>query len=272
MAGFKLGTATFTYLYECTLEEAIGRIADLGFRAIELTLTPPHPTPWELDQAARRRLLRRCASLGVRPVALQPTFTDINLATLNERLRREAVRQIQECIEVASDLEAGTVVVVPGRARPLIPPPFEDSLALAAASIEACLPLAERLGITLALESTPYSITPDAARLLLLVGRLDHPNVKVTLDVANSFMVESPVEALHAVRPHLALVHVSDTEPARWLHAAVGDGQVDFAPIADALRAIGYQGVTILETTVRHNPDEALRRSRAALERLGWSV
>jgi sugar phosphate isomerase/epimerase len=270
--GLKLGAATYTYLYECTLDEAIRRLADHGFRFFELTSTPPHPTPEELDGPARRRLAQLCARLGIQPLAVQPTFADVNLATLNRGIREESVRQIQGCIQLASDLGASIVVVVPGRVRPLIPPPFADSLAQAAGSLEACLLLAERLGITLALESTPYSITPDAARLLQLVDRLGHPQVGVALDVANNSMVEPPEGALRAVRPHLRLVHVSDTMPTQWLHAAVGDGSLDFASIARTLHEIGYEGPTILETTVADDPDGALRRSRLALEPLGWSV
>jgi L-ribulose-5-phosphate 3-epimerase len=270
--GLKLGAATFTYLYECSLEEAIRRLADHGFPFFELTATPPHPTPEEMDLPARRKLAQLCERLGIRPLAVQPTFTDVNLATLNRGIREESVRQIQECIRLASDLGASMVVVVPGRVRPLIPPPFEASLAQAAGSLEACLPLAEQLGIMLALESTPYSITPDAARLLQLVERLGHPQVGVALDVANNSMVEPPEDALRAVRPHLRLIHLSDTLPTRWLHAAVGDGSLDFASIAGVVREIGYEGPTILETTVADDPDGALRRSRQALERLGWSL
>jgi sugar phosphate isomerase/epimerase len=64
---------------------------------------------------------------------------------------------------------------------------------------------------------------------------------------------------------------VSDTTPARWLHAAVGDGSLDFASIGRTLHEIEYGGPTILETTVADDPDGALRRSRLALEQLGWS-
>lgn len=268
-----LGAATYTYLFACSLDEALERLARLGFHACELTLTQPHAAPRDLDRAARQRLARHCATLGIRPVALQPTFNEsLNLASLNAGIRQESARQIRECIELASDLETPIVVVVPGRVNALIPPPFELSLDLAVESLEPCLPLAERLGVTMALECTPVSFAPDAARMLRLVTRLNHPNVKVTLDVANNFALESPVEALHMVAPLLALVHLSDTRRSQWLHAAVGDGEVDFAAVGTTLQALGYEGMSVLETVVQDDPDEALRRSRAALERLGWAA
>lgn len=270
--GLKLGAATYTYLYAGTLDDALGRLADMGFRACELTLARPHPTADDLDAAARRRLAQRLASLSIQPVALQPTFIDVNLASLNDGFRQESIRQMRACIEVAADLGVGTVVTVPGRMNPLMPLPFDLALDRIAGSIAALLPSAERLGVTLGIESTPPSPLPDTVRLLRLVERLGHPNVKVTLDVANNFMYESPLAALEAVCPHLALVHLSDTKRTQWLHAAVGDGEVDFAAVAQTLRTLGYDGVSILETTVPHEPDDALRRSLAALRPLGWET
>lgn len=270
--GLKLGATTYTYVYACSLEDAIGRLADMGFRYMELAATWPHLVAAELDGAARQHLAQRCRSLGIHPVSMQPTYTDLNLASTNEAFRKESVRQLRENLELAADLGVENVVVVPGRVNALIPPPLETALALSVGCLESCLPLAERLGVTISLESAPFCIAPDSLSLLGIVRRLNHPSVKVTLDVANNGMVESPQEALRNVRDHLSLVHVSDTTRSQWLHAPVGDGELDFGAVARTLLEIGYRGVSILEALDRDAPDEVLSRSKPAMERLGWSA
>lgn len=164
-------------------------------------------------------------------MALQPTFLDINLASLNDGFRQESIGQMRACIAVAADLGVATVVAVPGRTNPLMPRALDLALDRIASSIAALLLDAERPGVAIGLESAPPSPLPDAACRLRLVERLGHPLLRVTLDVANNVVFESPTAALEAVRPHLALVHLSDTKRTQWLHAAVGEGQVDFAAV-----------------------------------------
>jgi sugar phosphate isomerase/epimerase len=94
--------------------------------------------------------------------------------------------------------------------------------------------------------------------------------VRAVFDVANSHMVEDPAEGLAAISPYLALVHLSDTTRARWQHAPVGRGDIDFPGFAAALDASGYTGPSIMEIVDLEQPAAALIDSGHALSELGW--
>lgn len=266
----KLGCAVYTYLWSMPLESALHRVADLGFTHVEIMTTPPHCWPRAMDQVARRRLRDLLESRGLQLVALNPTFLDINIASLNPALRDESVRQIKETVELARDLGARIAIVSCGRRHPLIPAPFETSWELARPGLEESLELAERHDVVLGIENTPSLFVSTGEQCVEAVRRLGGSRARVVFDVANASMVEDPVAGLRAVAEHLEYVHLSDTDGVRWTHSSVGSGKIDFAGVAGALREIGYSGVSTLETTEPDDPDGSIRRSLETLLPLGW--
>ena len=78
-------------------------------------------------------------------------------------------------------------------------------------------------------------------------------------------------EDLRATGELLALVHISDSLRARWGHTRIGQGEIDFAAFADAIRGIAYPGLTVYELVDEHDPAPRLRDDRALLARWGWN-
>ena len=269
--GLKLGSAVYTYLWAMSLEDAISRLADLGFSHVEIMTTPPHCWPRSMDQADRKRLRDLLDSRGLTLMALNPTFLDINIASVNPALREESVRQIKETVELAGDLGARIAIVSCGRRHTLIPAPFEQSWELARPGLEECLELAESRNVVLGIENTPSLFVSTATQLVQAVQHLNNNRARIVFDVANASMVEDPVAGLRTVAPYLEYVHLSDTDSVRWTHSTVGTGTIDFPAIARALQEVGFQGVSTLETTEPQDPDGSIRRSLEVLETLGWN-
>ena len=89
-------------------------------------------------------------------------------------------------------------------------------------------------------------------------------------DVANAvFSGEDPAEWLPKAKKRLRLVHLSDTPTDRWRHDPVGTGDVDFKDVAETLRAIGYDGPSMLEI-VSPTPDRDIAESQRLLAQWGW--
>jgi sugar phosphate isomerase/epimerase len=86
------GGCTYSYLWTLSLDDAVNRLADLGFRSIELMATPPHLWPAEFARSERAALRRLCASRGMTITSVNPTYLDLNLASLNPGFRAETVR------------------------------------------------------------------------------------------------------------------------------------------------------------------------------------
>ena len=265
----KLGTAVYTYLWECSLEEALERCARLAFDRVEIMTSPPFVWPAHLGPFERRRLRRQLERLGLEATSLNPTFLDLNLISLNPAIRSASIAEVKETIRLAADIGAAVVVISAGRRHPLIPSPFEDAESLALDVIGDCARLCGELGVTLGVENIPSLFVQTVAQLVGLVEAVGSPHCRIVYDVANAHMVEEPASGLRTVAPYLALVHYSDTTKRKWEHLPIGMGEVDFAAATEMLREINYEGTVVLETTYPEDPDGGIRSSAEALAQLG---
>ena len=269
----KLGTAQYTYLMDYTLEDSLQRIKELGFRYIELMTAPPHFWPPSFSAHDRENLRDMVDQLGLELIAINPTFLDINLASPNPGIRAESVKQIIDQITLASDLGAKLIVVIAGKRHPLIAPSFETVWEkYAKDSVCRCAEHAEKKGLMFGLENGPSLFIDNAEKMLFVLDQVKSPQLKVVFDVANASMVEPIDLALDKVKDHLVHVHLSDTDGKKWTHSPVGQGTIDFAAVAEKLKAMNYTGVSILETTDREDPNGGIANSVEKLTALGWRI
>lgn len=108
-------------------------------------------------------------------------------------------------------------------------------------ALEQVVPLAERLGIAIAVENHQDADSDD---LLALCRRFESRNLGVTLDAGNPLAVmEEPLEFAGRLAPYLRHVHLKDYQifPApngyRLVRCAVGAGVVDFPALFRLLDA-----------------------------------
>jgi sugar phosphate isomerase/epimerase len=268
----RLGAAVYTYLWTCSLDHAIERVASLGFTDLEVMTTSPHVAPQHFGAYDRQRLRRKLVDADLRLVALNPTFLDLNLASMNADVRELSVLEVRANIRLAHDLGAEIVVVAPGRRHPLIPAPFDDVWDVALTSMSQCLKTAEECGVLVGIEPIPSLFVQRASDAVRMLRELDSSYGALVYDVANAQMVESPVEGLVDSLPYLRHLHFSDTERNHWGHLPIGDGDINFKEIIAELGKHPYAGTTILEVIDQRDPDGALRRSRDALIANGWTV
>lgn len=265
----RLGAATYTYLWDLPIDDAIRRLAGLGFRHVELMAAPPHLWPRDVDRLRREQLRNLCNSLGVEIVSINPTFLDLNLASPNPGIREESIRQLQEAADLASDLGAKVLVSVSGQRHPLIAPSQQWLWNTVKESIHRCLEHCVKRGIHLGLENG-WTVINRAQQMVQMAREIDNPSFGIVYDVANAAMVHSPTDGLKMIGSHLIHVHLSDTDYRTWKHNPVGDGVVNFSQVAQTLREIGYEGVSILEITHPQDSDGAMTRSAESLEYMGW--
>ena len=266
-----IGACTYSWLWDLPLQDAVRRIADLGFHYFELMSHVPHCWPRGWSTSDRKAFRQLVESLGLRISSVNPTFLDINIASPNPGIRDESIRQLRETIQLAHEIGAGIVVAPAGRKHLLLAPEQAYLWSLVKEGLEVLLADCERLGVTFGLENA-YNVIPSAPMLVQMCRDLPHPKLKLAYDVANATMVESPLDGLEMVAPHLALLHFSDTDERKWGHDRIGTGTVDFAAVTAKVRALGYDGPAIMEIVDRKMPEESNRISLERLRALGWTT
>jgi sugar phosphate isomerase/epimerase len=266
-----LSGCSFGWLHRAPLADALRALARHGLRTLELSTVPPHLFTRRFGRYERQELLRLLRALDLRVVSVNPSFADINLISTNPEIREVSERQLGAEIELAADLGAGYVVVIPGRRHALAPAPEEAAEAVLNEGLGRLLDRARALSVTIALENSPYGYLGTSAELLRIVQRWDDPHLRLVYDAANALAQEDPAEGIRKAGPYLALAHISDTWTDRWAHTSVGRGDVDFPGFARALRDTGFTGTTVYELVDGEDPEPRLPADLAALRAAGWS-
>ncbi|KZD21099.1 sugar phosphate isomerase/epimerase family protein [Tardiphaga robiniae] len=266
-----IGVNTYGYIWSIPAVDCVRRLGKLGYRQIEFLLQPPHLSFDDFGSAARRELRAVLQDIGATKTAINLPSLDHNLASPFSRARAASVRMFEDTIDLAADIGAETVVVVPGRMSPLFPPSVENRFAWVGEGVSQLLPRAEDRGVGLAIENVPFAAFPDAAALERFVRGFTSSAIGVCYDAANAhFIDEDPAAGVRQLSDLLRIVHFSDTGQDKWRHDPIGTGTVPFADVVKALDAVGFEGAVTLEI-LDHDPDAAILRSHRALELLGFA-
>lgn len=267
-----LAGCSFGWLHRAPLPSALHALARHGIRTLELTTAPPHLFTRHFGRYERQELLRTLRSLDLRVISVNPSYVDINLISTNPEIREVSERQLIAEVELAADLGADYVVVIPGRRHALSPAPDEAAEAVLHEGLGRLLDRAATLGITIALENSPYGYLGTSSELVRIAEQWNVGHLRLAYDVANALAQEDPAEGVRKAGPYVAIAHVSDTWSSRWAHTSIGRGDVDFAAFAEALRDIGFTGSTVYELVDGEDPEPRLAGDLAALRAAGWAA
>lgn len=258
----------------CSIDEAIQRIAAMGFTGFELMADEPHAWPSAMtpDSNAKLRKLIERSGLQVSNVnafmmnAVQD-FWHPSWIEPDEGYRRLRLQHTMDALRMARDLGARCISTEPGG-------PLDDSASRAEAmdifiaGLEAALPVAEETGVMLLVEPEPGLLVENAAQFEDLARRMNSPMFGLNFDIGHFYCVGDPLpETIHALRGWTQHYHVEDIAASRvHEHLVPGDGSIDFRAVFNAIRATGYDGwLTIELYPYLDDPDGAGRRARDVL-------
>jgi sugar phosphate isomerase/epimerase len=204
--------------------------------------------------------------------------------------RREEVEKEKRVMQVTAALGGRFCRVLSGQCRPEVS--REQGINYVVECIEALLPCAEELGLTLTLENhykDNYWTYPEFAQssdlFCEILDRVPSPLLAVNYDPSNAIIAgEDPIELLQKVKSRVVTMHASDRtlRPGYTLadlraqenavgyasvlqHGEISKGLNDFGAIFSILRDAGFDGWISIEDGVS-GMDE-LRRSAEFLRR-----
>ncbi len=225
------------------------------------------------------------AGLAIPMMCCSPDFTHPDPAFRTAEIAKE-----KYWIDMAAALGCGFCRVLSGQRRPDIS--REDGLRFAAEGIAACLPHAEKNGITLIIENhykDDFWEFPEFAQNMDvfcdLIARIDHSHFGVNYDPSNTFLAgEDPLELLRRVKHRVVTMHASDRYliegtiddlrreesgvegyAKRLRHGEIGKGLNDYDAIFRELVSVRFDGWISIEDGV--DGPEQLRRSAQFLRR-----
>ncbi|MDD4270031.1 MAG: sugar phosphate isomerase/epimerase [Pirellulales bacterium] len=250
------------------LFDAVQLVADLGYRGIALTIDHGVLSPRAAATADQLEQLRRTLrAAGLRSVIetgarflLDPRRKhEPTLVSPRIEDRRRRIEFYRHAIRCAQRLESRCVSIWSGAVREEAAD--ADLFARLIEGLEEVLNDAARQGVAIALEPEPGMFIDSQRRFAELVARFPCESLLLTLDVGHLHCQgETPIgEQVRRWKSRLVNVHLDDSVAGRHEHLLFGGGQIEFAPLVDALAEIGYSDGLYVELS-RHShiaPDAA---------------
>ncbi len=227
------------------IEEAVPRLAAMGYTGLELTVLPGYTTALELlDRAARKRIPELLREHGMALTALAAHSRLLDAAEYGTSIAR-----LRAAVHLAVDLDAvqpPPINTLPGGS----PDEWDDVRHRVVDEYARLAEFAAPLGASLALEPHVGAALSKPDQALWLMQQIDMDNVGLNLDYSHFQAVGMTVaESVPPLVPHTIHTHIKGVE-GRWPdHTFVtpGEDDFDYAAYLRATSDAGYRGYETVE-------------------------
>ena len=268
------GISTHLYLGDRLERDHLVEIAAHSFEAIEVFAARDH-----FDYRDRRAALALAEWLDDTRLSLQsfhaPIALDyangkwrdgLSLAAADEPRRKQAVDETRAVLDVAAVLPYQVLVLHAG-----VPDPHgkaaDNHLAAMVRSLEDLSPVAERVGVRMAIEVIPNALSTASALVELLESDLEATGLGLCMDVGHARLMGDVVDAIENSAGHLITTHLHDNRGRTDDHLVPGQGVIDWDAALLAFQKVGYEGVWMFELAVSAERRTVLERAIKARER-----
>ncbi len=219
----------------------LDRASALGFAALEINLG----TLQQIDPPAIRA---RAEGVGMEVIGTIGLGHGQGLATSDGAMRTRTIAHLKSGVnavrDMGGDLLGGMLYAVPGQFSGR--GPTEDEFTWLAEGLQEVAAYARGCEVSLAIEPVnryeTYLIN-TAAQAQAVIDRIGEPNLGLLLDTYHMNIEERGIPAT-LLRHAAALRHLHVNESDR---GTLGDGNIDWPPIFDALAQMRYEGVASIE-------------------------
>lgn len=172
-------------------------------------------------------------------------LSDINIGSLNERMRETSLKEIAGALRSAHRMNIGVLTVHPGFYSPAGMMDKPKVIQTTLESLSYIERLSQDMGVRVALENMPnmgpltMGRTPE--ELMQLLGPFD---IDVCFDIGHAHTMGA-IDAFLPLKRRFVNVHIHDNLGERDQHLPIGEGKIDFKKVLAGLS--GYQGRYVIE-------------------------
>ena len=263
-----LGYSTNAFV-KFSLLVAVEKIAELGFRGVEIMCDRPHLYPPDYRQEKLARLKSSISQHGLKVTNLN-SFTlfavgDTYLPSWiepQEERREIRIQHTLKCLELADFFSCRNISVPPG--GPLDNMARKEAISLFHQGLARVAPRAEELGIKVLVEPEPELLLENTREFNEFIKGVESPAVGLNFDIGHFFCAgEDPSAAFEELFEWIGHVHLEDIAATRvHNHLILGHGAIQLSDVFKTMVSLGYQGDVSLELyPYVDTPEEAGRES-----------
>jgi sugar phosphate isomerase/epimerase len=270
----KLAFSSNAYL-QFPFPEAARRIAQAGYRGIEIMADVPHAWPAYLlpDQitAIKQAVESNRLTISNLNAFMMHAIDDPrqkywypSWIEPDRHYRQIRIDHTKRALRLAKELGSPCITTEPG--GPLEPgQSWSAALELFVEMLKPVIEVAEQAGVQLLIEPEPGLLIETADQFEEFIGHINSHSVGLNFDIGHFYCVnDDPASTVHRLKKHIRHVHLEDIAETRvHAHLIPGDGAIDLRAALQSLQAVGYAGwVTIELYPYVDNPDHAAYLAR----------
>ncbi|MGZ4907204.1 MAG: sugar phosphate isomerase/epimerase family protein [Halobacteriota archaeon] len=218
----------------------LGELADIGFNGWEFIADGKR-----LDLTTLSLIQHAVSSCGLE-VSIHAPFSDLNIASVNQPIWLETLRQIKEAIALGAEY-ACIFIVHPGYISPLATQCVDKAVSKNNEALIAIAQSAAEHGVRATVENMA-NVDGFLGRLPEEIEAMTKNSVGFTFDIGHANTTHSIESFLKMPADH---VHLHDNHGVMDEHLTLGEGNIDWNRILNALRH--YKGALVIEA---RNVDE----------------
>jgi L-ribulose-5-phosphate 3-epimerase len=258
-------------------EQAIELMAEIGYRSVAITVDHGCLDPFSpgLSSELQRmnRLLERfqmtsVIETGARFLLDPRQKHEPTLVSASPEGRAARVDFLKRCIDIAKELNSDAVSFWSGIVRDNVP--TDQAMDRLVSGCQQVLDYAESRGTQLAFEPEPGMLIQTFDDYRTLLSQVDGPGFGLTVDIGHVHCLEPhPIsDYLIEWRDRIYTIHIEDMCRGVHDHLRFGEGTIDFPPVFETLKSIGYSGSLNVELSRHsHMAPDVMRESFEFLDR-----
>jgi len=255
------------------MAEVCSIVSRLGYHGLELAPFTLAPSATEVTKKLRKETRKIIADHGLETVGLHWLFArpavakdtpPLHLTTPDRPAWQRTRDYLAALLDLCSDVGGKVLVLGSPKQRSIDwdnfksqisnPRLYEAAWRRATELLGSVLDQAAKLGLTICIEplspvETNFINTVEEG--MKMVRELNHPNFKIHLDVKAMSSESKPAAAIIRSVKAADIGHFHVNDPNLY---GPGMGEVDYAPIADAVRDVGYDKWLSVEV-FKYDPD-----------------
>jgi len=184
-----------------------------------------------------------------------------SLSDPDPKVREQGVEALKVTLEDAKIYGADTILLVPGRVGENVA--YDECWDRSVAEISKVLPLAAKLGVTIAIENVwnNFLLSPlEAARY---IDQFNSPYVRFYFDCGNVLVIGWPEQWIRILGKRIARIHIKEysrkiaDKQGKWagFGAALQEGDNNWPAIIKSLDEIGYKSWATIEQPGGETPE-----------------
>lgn len=256
----------WTFAPDMPLAQIAKVVRQAGFEAFEPTIGEEGELSVTTDESTVRRLGDQIRAEGLEVASLASGLYWKYSLTSPDAAVREQARKMTVCsLERAAWLGTDALLVVPGMVTHFednkLRVGYAEALRLAYESLRELAGEAEKRGVIIAIENVWNAFLVSPVEMRDMIDKLNSPWVAAYLDVGNVLRYGVSQDWVDTLGRRLCRIHMKDYQldvGGLKGFCQLGDGDVEWPAVMDALRKVGYDGPLTYEGP--GDPEDIARR------------